>query len=100
MYDTDWFEGSVENLSSGPIMALVLSGPGAVRHWVSLMGPQTWEERSQNPSCLRYIYGTKGNDFKNAVHGSAGPEDAVRELHFFFPECKPSLHFFLYIFRS
>jgi len=85
-YDTPWFSGSVENLSSGQCLAMVLSGPGAVRHWYNLVGPQTWEERSKLPKCLGFQYGVKENDPKNAVHGSATSEDALRELHFFFPE--------------
>ncbi|ODN06418.1 Nucleoside diphosphate kinase 5 [Orchesella cincta] len=86
MYNADWFQGCVENLSSGPLLAMVLSGPGAVRHWHQLLGPSSWEERSKVQKCLRNKYGIDGDDHKNALHGSETSEDALRELHFFFPE--------------
>lgn len=96
MYETEWFQGCLENISTGPMIALVLSGPGAVRHWCQLVGPQSWEERSKLPNCLGYQYGTKGHDHKNGLHGSANSADALRELHFFFPECKNEILLFAF----
>lgn len=94
-YETEWFGGAVANLSSGPILAMILCGPEVVRHWLKLIGPPGWKERSGKPNCLRFQYGKKDSDSENALHGSANEEDALRELHFFFPEgkciCKMSI---------
>lgn len=86
MYETEWFGGSVTNLSSGPLLALILCGPNAVRHWLEMIGPSTWKERSAQPNCLRNQYGEQGCDSNNALHGSENETEALRELHFFFPE--------------
>jgi nucleoside diphosphate kinase len=40
------------------------------------------------PDSIRARYGRKGDSFKNAVHGSCNCEQAEKEIHFFFPECK------------
>jgi len=86
MYELDWFSEAVAHLCSGPILALVLSGPGAILHLLDLLGPPTFKERSHYPGCLRNRFGTSGSDIKNALHGSPNESDALRELHFFFPE--------------
>ena len=39
--------------------------------------------REQQPNTIRAKFGTDGS--MNAVHGSANPEDARREINFFFP---------------
>jgi nucleoside diphosphate kinase len=38
------------------------------------------------PTCLRFQYGKKESDYENALHGTESETDAIRELHFFFPE--------------
>lgn len=40
------------------------------------------------PDSIRARYGRRGDDFKNAVHGSDTRECAEKEIHFFFPDCK------------
>lgn len=44
------------------------------------------EARLYFPDSIRARYGSKGDSFKNAVHGSDSREQAEKEIHFFFPE--------------
>lgn len=46
------------------------------------------EARLYYPDSIRARYGRRGDDFKNAVHGSDTRECAEKEIHFFFPDCK------------
>ena len=71
-------------MSSGPLIALVLSKPGAIKAWRTLMGPtNTFVARKQKPNCLRARYGKDGT--QNATHGSDSEASAFREISFFFP---------------
>ncbi|MCL2218481.1 MAG: nucleoside-diphosphate kinase [Chitinispirillia bacterium] len=70
----------LEFMSSGPCIALVLSGENAVARWRELMG-------ATNPSSaadgtIRKLYGTSVQF--NACHGSDAPETARQEVAFFF----------------
>jgi len=72
----------VAYMTSSPILALALQGPGVIGVVRAMMGPT---DGSQAPS------GTIRGDFglskaRNLVHGSDGPESAARELALFFPE--------------
>lgn len=40
------------------------------------------------PDSIRARFGRRGDDCKNAVHGSNNRKQAEKEIHFFFPECK------------
>lgn len=48
---------------------------------------QVMEARLYYPDSIRARFGRRGEDFKNAVHGSNTREEAEKEIHFFFPEC-------------
>lgn len=39
-YELPWFSDAVAYLYSGPIMALILSGPGAIKHLNYVLGPE------------------------------------------------------------
>lgn len=86
MYELPGFSEAVAHMYSGPILAMVLSGPSAIDHWLRLIGPPNYKERSENPKWLRARFGVPQSDIKNGLHGSASEADALRELHFFFPE--------------
>ncbi|CAG7836680.1 unnamed protein product [Allacma fusca] len=86
MYEAQDFSEAVAHMYSGPILAMVLSGPSAVHHWNKLIGPPTFKERMDDPKCLRAKFGVPDSDIKNGLHASASEADALRELHFFFPE--------------
>jgi nucleoside-diphosphate kinase len=75
------FYGELLNfMSSGPCVAMVLSGENAIARWRELMG-------STNPAnaaegTIRRLYGTTVQF--NACHGSDAPETARQEVAFFF----------------
>ena len=43
MYELEWFSEAVAHLYSGHVLALVLSGPGAVEHLLDLLGPESFK---------------------------------------------------------
>jgi len=70
-------------MSSGPIVAMELSGENAIQRWRALIGPtNTNTAREQAPNSIRARFGTDGT--QNAVHGSDSPSSAAREADFFF----------------
>ncbi len=79
----DFYDGLVEYMTSGPVVACVLEGENAVKALRSLAG-------ATNPA--KADKGTIRGDFglelpKNTIHGSDSPASAEREISFFF---KPS----------
>jgi nucleoside diphosphate kinase len=54
-----FFDHLVAFMTSGPMCALLLSAPDAVKKWRALMGPtNTQRAQAEAPSSLRAIYGT------------------------------------------
>ncbi len=77
-----FFGELVDFITSGPILAMVLEGPDAVRAARQLIG-------ATNP--LEAAPGSMRGDFAiemgtNMVHGSDSPESAAREASLFFGE--------------
>ncbi|XP_035734309.1 nucleoside diphosphate kinase homolog 5-like isoform X1 [Vespa mandarinia] len=86
-YGQVWFAHLVAYMSSAPIIVLMLTKHQAVHDWRFIMGPmKVAEARLYFPDSVRAKYGRRGEDFKNAVHGSLTREKAEKEIHFFFPE--------------
>lgn len=80
-----FFEGLVEFMTSGPLVAVALEGPDAVRRWRGIMGPTDPNvARNKEPFSFRARYGTEVP--KNGFHGSDSDESAQRELSMLFPE--------------
>jgi nucleoside-diphosphate kinase len=81
--DRPFYEGLCEFMSSGPIVALVLEKKDdAVEDYRKLMGPTKPEEAEEGTIRKKF-----GEDVqKNAVHGSDSPENAEKEIAFFFPD--------------
>jgi len=78
-----FYEGLTEFMSSGPVVAMQVVGPGAIKAWRGLLGPtDSGAARASAPSSLRAKFGTDGR--RNAAHGSDAPETAAEELEFFF----------------
>lgn len=72
-------------MSSGPLVALALTKPAAVKAWRALAGPtDPVVARRERPRSLRALYGSDA--LRNGLHASASPEAAARELRFFFPD--------------
>ncbi|MDD5501996.1 MAG: nucleoside-diphosphate kinase [Candidatus Thermoplasmatota archaeon] len=75
-----FFEGHINFILSGPVLAVVLEGESAISLARAIIG-------KTNP--LEAQAGTIRGDFcqitrKNLVHGSDGPENAKREVSIFF----------------
>ncbi|NXK91624.1 TXND3 protein, partial [Formicarius rufipectus] len=82
----DYFPVLLEQMTSGPTLVLALTRENAVAHWRSLLGPKTLEEACKsNPDSLRAQYAVDNVPI-NQLHGSSTPDDAQKELEFFFPQ--------------
>ena len=67
-------------LSSGPIIVMVLEGENAILKYRDLMGATNPKEAKENT--IRSLFGVSID--KNSVHGSDSPENAKKEILFFF----------------
>ncbi|KAL4713344.1 hypothetical protein ACJJTC_006812 [Scirpophaga incertulas] len=87
-YGRHHFPHLVAHMASGPIKALVLAASNCIQRWLTLMGPpKVAEAQAYWPDSIRACFGrrTAYGDYFNAVHGSENYAEAVREIHFFFP---------------
>ena len=69
-----------EFITSGPVVALVLEGPGAIGVVRSMLGPTNGRDAA--PGTIRGDFGLSRQ--MNMVHGSDGPEAAAREIPIYF----------------
>ncbi|XP_052643632.1 thioredoxin domain-containing protein 3 [Harpia harpyja] len=82
----DYFPVLLEQMTSGPTLILALTRENAVAHWRDLLGPKTVEEAmKENPNSLRAKYAVNNIPI-DQLHGSSTPDDAQKELQFFFPQ--------------
>lgn len=72
----------VEFMTSGPVVAQVLEGENAVKKYREVMGDTN--PANAAPGTIRADYAE--NIGANSVHGSDSPENAQREIAFFFSE--------------
>jgi nucleoside-diphosphate kinase len=77
-----FFKDLVDFITSGPVMALAVEGPDAVKIVRTLMGPTNPVDAP--PGTIRGDFATEITF--NLIHGSDSPESAARELSLFFPE--------------
>ena len=75
-----FFERLIEFILSGPIIAMVVEGPGAIKAVRNMMG--TTDPAEASPGTIRGDYAL--NIAQNIVHGSDSPESAAREIANFF----------------
>ena len=75
-----FFGDLVKFMTSGPVVALVLEGEGAIKKWRDLMGPTNSQQAPKGT--LRGDFGTDVE--RNATHGSDAPETARLEISYFF----------------
>ena len=75
-----FFDDLVAFMTSGPVVALVLEGEGAIKKWRDLMG--TTNSNEAPAGTLRGDFGTDLE--QNATHGSDAPETARLEIAYFF----------------
>ena len=76
-----FFGSLTQFMSSGPAVAMVLEGPGAIAAVRALMGAT--DPAKAGPGTIRKDLATSVE--QNAVHGSDSPESAAYEIPFFFP---------------
>ncbi len=69
-----------EFITSGPVVALVLEGPGAIGVVRAMLGPTNGRDAA--PGTIRGDFGLSRQ--MNMVHGSDGPEAAAREVPIYF----------------
>jgi len=75
-----FFKGLTEFMASGPIVAMVLEAPDAIKKWRTLMGAT--DPAKADAGTLRKQFGAS-IEF-NATHGSDAPETAAFEIGYFF----------------
>ncbi len=80
--DKPFYHSLTDFMSSGPCVVMVLEKPNAVEDLRTVMGA-TDPKKAQEGS-IRKLYGTDVE--KNAIHGSDSPENAEKEIRFFFSE--------------
>lgn len=80
--DKPFYPELVSFITSGEVVAMVLEGESAITAVRKLMGPT--DPADAPPGTIRGDYGLEITE--NIVHGSDGPESAVRETALFFPE--------------
>ena len=75
-----FYNDLVAFMTSGPVVALILEGEGAIKQWRDLMGPT-----NSNEAPAGTMRGDFGTDVEqNATHGSDAPETAKLETTYFF----------------
>lgn len=80
--DKPFYPGLVSFITSSPVVALVLEGPGAISTTRKIMGVTNPADAA--PGTIR---GDLGIDMgRNLIHGSANAEDAAREVALFFDD--------------
>jgi len=77
-----YFQELVRHMSSGPIVALIISGENAIDRVRELNGATTPAEAKEGT--VRRLYGEPDSGPKNAVHGSDSKENAEREIMIIF----------------
>ncbi|PIA19752.1 nucleoside diphosphate kinase-Z6 [Coemansia reversa NRRL 1564] len=78
-----FFNRLIGYMTSGPLIALALTGPHVISEWRLLMGQtRPPQMRVLKPETLRARFGL--TDTRNSFHGSDSVASARRELAFFF----------------
>jgi nucleoside-diphosphate kinase len=77
-----FFEPLIEFITSGPLVAMVAEGLGAIQAFRSLAGPT--DPLTAAPGTIRGDHALLVKE--NVVHGSDSPDSAEREIKIFFPE--------------
>jgi nucleoside-diphosphate kinase len=81
-----FFRHLVAFMTSGPALALALERDNAVAHLREVIGAT--DPAQAKPGTIRRLYAQSKE--RNAIHASDSPENAAREVAFFFPAPKPA----------
>jgi nucleoside-diphosphate kinase len=77
-----FFPPLIDFITSGPLIAMIAEGHGAIEAFRSLAGPT--DPLTAPPGTIRGDHALLVKE--NVVHGSDSPESATREIKIFFPE--------------
>ena len=77
-----FYQGLVAFMTEGPVVVAALERSDAVSHLRRVMGAT--DSKKAEAGTIRNLYGTDIE--RNAVHGSDSPENAAKEISFFFSE--------------
>ena len=80
-----FFRPLVSFMTSGPALALALERDNAVTHLRDVIGAT--DPAQAKPGTIRKLYAQSKE--RNAIHASDSPENARREVSFFFPQMGP-----------
>ena len=75
-----FYDSLVAYMTSGPVIAAALAREDAVPQLRKVMGATN--PANADEGTIRALYGSSIE--RNAIHGSDSPENAQKELHFFF----------------
>jgi nucleoside-diphosphate kinase len=78
--DRPFFRSLTEFMASGPIVAMVLEAPDAIKKWRALMGAT--DPAKAEPGTIRKEFASSIGE--NATHGSDAPDTASFEIGYFF----------------
>ncbi len=77
-----FFRSLVTFMTSGPALPIALERDNAVAHLRDVIGAT--DPAEAKPGTIRKLYAQSKE--RNAIHASDSPENAAREVAFFFPE--------------
>lgn len=77
-----FYDNLVKFMTSGPVVVQVLEGDDAIKNYRKVMGATQFGEAESGTIRAEFATSTA----YNAVHGSDSPDNAVREIYFFFAE--------------
>lgn len=78
----DFYDELIAHMTQGTTIALMIVGENVVTLVRAINGATKPEEAVEGT--IRYAFGKRGKGPANAVHGSANPEDAEREIDLIF----------------
>ena len=82
--DRPFYDALVRFMTEGPVVVAALAREDAVAHLRKTMGAT--DSRKAEPGSVRHLHGTDIE--RNAIHGSDSPENAAKEVAFFFSEAE------------
>jgi nucleoside-diphosphate kinase len=77
-----FYQGLVAFMTEGPVVVAALERSDAVAHLRRVMGAT--DSKKAEAGTIRKLYGTDIE--RNTIHGSDSPENAAKEIAFFFSE--------------
>ncbi|AKX92935.1 nucleoside diphosphate kinase [Moorella thermoacetica] len=78
--DKPFYQDLINHITSGPVVAMVLEGPGVIAGLRRLMGATNPQEAA--PGTIRGDFALETSD--NVIHGADSPASAEREIALYF----------------